>query len=87
MAARPAGAGPPGLAVVLAYRPEELGTPGLPLGAPAPHCPAELDVLRHEVRPWDADRVRRAAAEALGSGARRRRWRGCTSGPAAWHGW
>ncbi|MFV0135023.1 LuxR C-terminal-related transcriptional regulator [Streptomyces sp. HMX87] len=56
----------PGLAVVLAYRAEELETPGMPLGVPAPHYPAELDVLRHEVRPWDARTVRQVAAELLG---------------------
>ncbi|MFY1677698.1 LuxR C-terminal-related transcriptional regulator [Streptomyces sp. WMMC905] len=59
----------PGLAVVLAYRGEELDHPGLPLGAPAPHCPAELRVIRHSLRPWDADTVGRVAAEALGDRA------------------
>ncbi|MFC9328549.1 LuxR C-terminal-related transcriptional regulator [Kitasatospora sp. NPDC057015] len=56
----------PGLAAVLAYRPEELAVPGLPLGAPAAAYPPELTVLRHPLAAWDEDRVRRAAVEALG---------------------
>ncbi|MFH8371618.1 LuxR C-terminal-related transcriptional regulator [Streptomyces sp. NPDC018031] len=56
----------PGLAALLAYRPEDLDTPGLPLGAPAVAYPPGLSVLRHRLEPWDEDRVRRAAQEALG---------------------
>ncbi|MYS69241.1 helix-turn-helix transcriptional regulator, partial [Streptomyces sp. SID5926] len=58
-----------GLAAVLAYRPEELGTRGLPLGAPAVSYPPALAVFRHRLRVWSVDRVRRAASEALGERA------------------
>ncbi|WP_308307445.1 LuxR C-terminal-related transcriptional regulator [Streptomyces sp. ISL-10] len=58
----------PGLAAVVAYRPEELAVPGLPLGAPPAGYPPELAVVRHRLEPWSADRVRRAAVEALGKG-------------------
>ncbi|MEU1128147.1 helix-turn-helix transcriptional regulator, partial [Streptomyces sp. NPDC005899] len=56
----------PGLAAALAYRPEEVAEPGLPLGAPPVRYPAELVVLRHRVEPWTRDQVRQAATEALG---------------------
>ncbi|GAA4835541.1 helix-turn-helix transcriptional regulator [Kitasatospora terrestris] len=55
-----------GLAAVVAYRPEELAVPGLPLGAPPVQYPPELVVLRHRITPWGPDRVREAAREALG---------------------
>ncbi|MFF6965923.1 hypothetical protein ACFY9G_21500 [Streptomyces anthocyanicus] len=58
-----------GLAAVLAYRPEELGTCGLPLGVPAVSYPPALAVFRHRLRVWSVDRVRRAASEALGERA------------------
>lgn len=58
-----------GLAAVVAYRPEELGTAGLPLGAPAVSYPPGLAVFRHRLRPWGEDRVRRAASEVLGERA------------------
>ncbi|WP_263167788.1 helix-turn-helix transcriptional regulator [Streptomyces sp. SCSIO ZS0520] len=64
--ARPA---PRLVAVVLAYRPEELAEPGLPLGAPPPRTAPEFTVLRHRLEPWDEDRVRRAAEEVLGDRA------------------
>ncbi|WP_435234086.1 LuxR C-terminal-related transcriptional regulator [Streptomyces sp. bgisy092] len=56
----------PGSAAAVAYRPEELPVPGLPLGAPPTAYPPRLTVLRHRPEPWDGERVRRAAAEALG---------------------
>ncbi|MFE5897026.1 LuxR C-terminal-related transcriptional regulator [Streptomyces sp. NPDC056488] len=56
----------PGSAAAVAYRPEELPVPGLPLGAPPVAYPPRLAVLRHRPEPWDEERVRRAAAEALG---------------------
>ncbi|MFK4596807.1 helix-turn-helix transcriptional regulator [Streptomyces pristinaespiralis] len=56
----------PGLAAVVAYRPEELAVPGLPLGAPPPRYPPGLTVLRHRIRPWTQAEVRQAAAAALG---------------------
>ncbi len=58
-----------GLAAVVAYRPEELGTGGLPLGAPAVSYPPGLAVFRHRLRAWGVDRVRRAASEVLGERA------------------
>ncbi|MFJ6251136.1 MULTISPECIES: LuxR C-terminal-related transcriptional regulator [unclassified Streptomyces] len=56
----------PGSAAAVAYRPEELPVPGLPLGAPPVAYPPRLTVLRHRPEPWDGERVRRAAEEALG---------------------
>jgi DNA-binding CsgD family transcriptional regulator/tetratricopeptide (TPR) repeat protein len=56
----------PGLAAVIAYRPEELAAPGLPLGAPPPRYPPALAVLRHRIRPWTQAEVRQAATAALG---------------------
>ncbi|MFE8940430.1 LuxR C-terminal-related transcriptional regulator [Streptomyces sp. NPDC007872] len=55
----------PGSAAAVTYRPEELPVPGLPLGAPPTAYPSGLTVLRHRLAPWDEERVRRAAAEAL----------------------
>ncbi|MFJ8132185.1 helix-turn-helix transcriptional regulator [Streptomyces hydrogenans] len=55
----------PGSAVAMTYRPEELPVPGLPLGAAPTAYPSGLTVLRHRLAPWDEERVRRAAAEAL----------------------
>ncbi|WP_413470997.1 LuxR C-terminal-related transcriptional regulator [Streptomyces peucetius] len=56
----------PGLAAVLTCRPEELAAPGLPLGTPPPRYPPELTVVRHRVRPWSVEEVRRVTAAALG---------------------
>ncbi|WP_329500237.1 LuxR family transcriptional regulator [Kitasatospora herbaricolor] len=56
----------PGLAAVVTYRPEELLTPGLPLGAPAARYPSGLTVLRQRLVAWDEERVRRAVELALG---------------------
>ncbi|WP_405897450.1 LuxR C-terminal-related transcriptional regulator [Streptomyces sp. NBC_00727] len=56
----------PGSAAAVAYRPEELPVPGLPLGGPPMTYPSRLTVLRHRLAPWDEERVHRAAAEALG---------------------
>ncbi len=39
--------------------------PGLPLGASPMGYPSGLTVLRHRLVPWDEERIRRAAAEAL----------------------
>ncbi|MFF0964764.1 LuxR C-terminal-related transcriptional regulator [Streptomyces sp. NPDC003703] len=54
-----------GLATVLAYRPEELGGAGLPLGTPAVSYPPGLAAFRHRLRAWDVERVRLAASETL----------------------
>ncbi|MFG3336554.1 LuxR C-terminal-related transcriptional regulator [Streptomyces tendae] len=59
----------PGLAAILAHRPEELDTAGLPLGIPAVSYPPGLSVFRHRLHGWDTEHVRRAAAEALGDRA------------------
>ncbi|MCX0243530.1 helix-turn-helix transcriptional regulator [Streptomyces drozdowiczii] len=56
----------PGSAAAVAYRPEELPVPGLPLGGPPVTYPSRLTVLRHRLAPWDEERVHRAASEALG---------------------
>ncbi|MEU5921774.1 LuxR C-terminal-related transcriptional regulator [Streptomyces sp. NPDC047141] len=58
----------PGSAAVVAYRPEELPVPGLPLGGLPMAYPPRLTVLRHRLAPWDEERVRRAAEETLGEG-------------------
>ncbi len=55
----------PGSAAAVTYRPEELAVPGLPLGGPPMAYPDGLTVLRNRLAPWDEERVRRAAAEAL----------------------
>ncbi|MFJ4343663.1 helix-turn-helix transcriptional regulator, partial [Streptomyces sp. NPDC088915] len=55
-----------GSAAAVTCRPEELPVPGLPLGGPPMAYPSRLTVLRHRLVPWDEERVRRAAAEALG---------------------
>ncbi|MFJ4343668.1 helix-turn-helix transcriptional regulator, partial [Streptomyces sp. NPDC088915] len=55
----------PGSAAAVTYRPEELPVPGLPLGAAPTAYPSGLAVLRHRLAPWDEERVRRAAVEAL----------------------
>ncbi|MGW6714675.1 LuxR C-terminal-related transcriptional regulator [Streptomyces globisporus] len=62
-----------GSAAAVTYRPEELPVPGMPLGGSAMTYPFRLTVLRNRLAPWDEERVRRAAAEALGEGA------GCTA--------
>jgi DNA-binding CsgD family transcriptional regulator/uncharacterized protein (UPF0147 family) len=56
----------PGLATVITCRPEELADPGLALGSPPPRYPPELTVLRHRVRPWSVDAVRKVTATVLG---------------------
>ncbi|WP_053929741.1 helix-turn-helix transcriptional regulator [Streptomyces sp. NRRL S-4] len=56
----------PGMAFVLTYRPEELADSGLPLGTPPPRYPPAMTVLRHRIRPWNTEEVRRVTAEALG---------------------
>ncbi|OSC61303.1 hypothetical protein B5180_36100, partial [Streptomyces sp. BF-3] len=53
----------PGSAAAVAYRPEELPVPGMPLGGTAMTYPFRLTVLRDRLAPWDEERVRRAAAE------------------------
>ncbi|MEU3052049.1 helix-turn-helix transcriptional regulator [Streptomyces griseus] len=62
----------PGSAAAVAYRPEELPVPGLPLGGSAMAYPFRLTVLTHRPAPWDQERVRQAAAEVLGES-------GCTA--------
>ncbi|MFE6933905.1 LuxR C-terminal-related transcriptional regulator [Streptomyces sp. NPDC057699] len=59
----------PGSAAAVSYRPEELPVPGLPLGAPPMTYPSGMTVLRHRLVPWDEERVRRAAVQALGEGS------------------
>ncbi len=56
---------PARLGTVLTYRPEELGTPGLPLGA-AVDYPSKLAVVRVRLEPLDADEVRFCAAAVFG---------------------
>ncbi|MFE5857459.1 LuxR C-terminal-related transcriptional regulator [Streptomyces sp. NPDC056500] len=56
---------PTGLAAVLAYRPEELRTPGLALGRPVDH-PARLTLTRVQLEPLDTEQVRQLAEERLG---------------------
>ncbi|MCS0602238.1 helix-turn-helix transcriptional regulator [Streptomyces sp. LP11] len=54
--------------LALAYRPEELPLPGLPLGRPLTP-PTGTTVLRHRVEPLDLAGVRRLAATRLGPSA------------------
>lgn len=56
---------PAGLRAVLTYRPEELASPGLVLGAPVGY-PAELTLVRMRLGPLGEAEVRRMAVEALG---------------------
>ena len=56
---------PTRLAAVLTYRPEELATPGLPLGAVVDY-PRELTVLRHRTEPLVEADVRELACATLG---------------------
>ncbi|MFE1016719.1 LuxR C-terminal-related transcriptional regulator [Streptomyces sp. NPDC058794] len=56
----------PGSAAVVTYRPEELPVAGLPLGASPMTYPSRLLVLRRRLAPWDEERVRQAAVQALG---------------------
>jgi DNA-binding CsgD family transcriptional regulator len=56
----------PGLAAVVAYRPEETARSGLPLGSTPVRYPAELAVLRHRVEAWNLEQVSEAVAEAIG---------------------
>ncbi|MEU5400899.1 LuxR C-terminal-related transcriptional regulator [Streptomyces sp. NPDC005963] len=56
---------PAGLAAVLAYRPEELRTPGLALGRPVDY-PARLTVTRVRLEPLTAEQVRQLAEDRLG---------------------
>ncbi|MET8377381.1 LuxR C-terminal-related transcriptional regulator [Streptomyces microflavus] len=62
----------PGSAAAVAYRPEEIPVPGLPLGGTPMTYPGRLTVLTNRLAPWDEERVRRAAEESLGGG-------GCTA--------
>ncbi|MFG2175658.1 LuxR C-terminal-related transcriptional regulator [Streptomyces niveus] len=58
---------PPALfAAVLTYRPEQLRSPGLPLGR-AVDYPARLSVVRRRLEPLDEARVRWVAGESLGA--------------------
>ncbi|NUL22030.1 LuxR C-terminal-related transcriptional regulator [Streptomyces lunaelactis] len=56
---------PAALRAVLTYRPEELASPGLVLGAPVGY-PAEMSLVRLRLGPLDEAEVRRMAVEALG---------------------
>ncbi|WP_406397347.1 helix-turn-helix transcriptional regulator [Streptomyces sp. NBC_00879] len=56
---------PAGLRAVLTYRPEELASPGLVLGAPVGY-PAEMSLVRLRLGPLDEEEVRAMAVEALG---------------------
>ncbi|MET8497712.1 LuxR C-terminal-related transcriptional regulator [Streptomyces microflavus] len=62
----------PGSAAAVTYRPEEIEVPGLPLGGTPMTYPGRLTVLTNRLAPWDEERVRRAAEEALGGS-------GCTA--------
>ncbi|WP_159400145.1 LuxR family transcriptional regulator [Streptomyces griseochromogenes] len=56
---------PAGLRAVLTYRPEELASPGLVLGAPVAY-PAEMNLLRLRLGPLDEATVHEMAVKALG---------------------
>ncbi|MGW6506817.1 LuxR C-terminal-related transcriptional regulator [Streptomyces niveus] len=57
---------PAPFAAVLTYRPEQLRSPGLPLGR-AVDYPARLWVVRQRLEPLDEERVRWVAGESLGA--------------------
>ncbi|MFC9749650.1 LuxR C-terminal-related transcriptional regulator [Streptomyces niveus] len=57
---------PAPFAAVLTYRPEQLRSPGLPLGR-AVDYPARLSVVRRRLEPLDEERVRWVAGESLGA--------------------
>ncbi|MFF2941817.1 LuxR C-terminal-related transcriptional regulator [Streptomyces niveus] len=57
---------PAPFAAVLTYRPEQLRSPGLPLGR-AVDYPARLSVVRRRLEPLDEERVRSVAGESLGA--------------------
>ncbi|MFI6694637.1 LuxR C-terminal-related transcriptional regulator [Streptomyces sp. NPDC050433] len=57
---------PAPFAAVLTYRPEQLPSPGLPLGR-AVDYPARLSVVRWRLEPLDEGRVRCVAGELLGA--------------------
>lgn len=56
---------PAGLRAVLTYRPEELASPGLVLGAPVGY-PAEMSLVRLQLGPLDEAEVHQMAVKALG---------------------
>ncbi|MFE7521082.1 LuxR C-terminal-related transcriptional regulator [Streptomyces halstedii] len=56
----------PGSAAAVTYRPEELPLPALPLGGPPMTYPSRMTVLRYRLAPWNEERVRQAAVQALG---------------------
>ncbi|MFB6654164.1 LuxR C-terminal-related transcriptional regulator [Streptomyces microflavus] len=55
----------PGRAVVLLYRPEELPSPGLPLGTPPVDYPSAMALLQHTIPAWDGEKVRAVATKTL----------------------
>ncbi|MGW6309361.1 LuxR C-terminal-related transcriptional regulator [Streptomyces niveus] len=57
---------PAPFAAVLTYRPQQLRSPGLPLGR-AVDYPARLWVVRRRLEPLDEERVRCVAGESLGA--------------------
>ncbi|MFE4612405.1 LuxR C-terminal-related transcriptional regulator [Streptomyces niveus] len=57
---------PAPFAAVLTYRPQQLRSPGLPLGR-AVDYPARLWVVRRRLEPLDEERVRWVAGESLGA--------------------
>ncbi|MEW1793353.1 LuxR C-terminal-related transcriptional regulator [Streptomyces niveus] len=57
---------PAPFAAALTYRPEQLRSPGLPLGR-AVDYPARLSVVRRRLEPLDEERVRWVAGESLGA--------------------
>ncbi|MGW8455847.1 LuxR C-terminal-related transcriptional regulator [Streptomyces niveus] len=57
---------PAPFAAVLTYRPEQLRSPGLPLGR-AVDYPARLSVVRRRLEPLDEERVRWVVGESLGA--------------------
>ncbi|MGW8672934.1 LuxR C-terminal-related transcriptional regulator [Streptomyces niveus] len=57
---------PAPFAAVLTYRPQQLRSPGLPLGR-AVDYPARLWVVRRQLEPLDEERVRWVAGESLGA--------------------
>lgn len=56
----------PGSAAAVTYRPEELPVPALPLGGTPMTYPSRMTVLRYRLAPWNEERVRQAAVQALG---------------------
>lgn len=77
----------PGSAAAVTYRPEELPVPALPLGGTPMTYPSRMTVLRYRLAPWNEERVRQAAVQALGEDWTPEALRRLYGGPGEFPGW